>query len=107
MSKYHMPCKAQRIAFYNEWKKPVGRELSDVYRNPSINKSKAYKACRSLFAAGDESTNFGILSFNSQTFSVAWACFSPEHVWGLHVETAYNSYFIPFAQLLKDGVKLS
>ena len=76
-----------------------GRELSDVYTNPSIWKKRAYEGCIEKFVDTVNGSNFHIASYNSQTFTVAW-CGEYVHpetgeiVPAKFVETAQNSYVV-------------
>lgn len=76
-----------------------GRELSDVYANPSYRKQRAYEYCREKFVDTINGSNFHIASYNAQTFTVAWCGEYPhpetgEIVPAKFVETAQNSYIV-------------
>lgn len=76
-----------------------GRELSDVYVNPSRRKQREYEYCREKFVDTINCSNFHIASYNTQTFTVAWCGKYPhpetgELVPAKFVETAANSYIV-------------
>ena len=69
-----------------------GVYLDDVYSSYSSAKAAAYRYCRNL-CDKENGYSFRIISHNFNVFSVAWNTDA-----GLRIETARNSYFIPYAQ---------
>lgn len=87
--------------FVRRWNASEDVELQDVYGRCSDAKRRAYDYCRNLFECTTSGNRFRIISHNSQTFTCAWGGVDDETgEIGVFVETAYNSYFIPYAKAL-------
>lgn len=68
-----------------------GTVLSDVYDRWSDEKQKAWDECYTEYALTSGSSQFGICSHNTFSFSVSW--FTPL---GMRLETSKNSYLVTF-----------
>ena len=69
-----------------------GYKLSDIYGNYSARKEEAWKDCYKKYLNNTQSTNFRIISHNSNFFTVAWEEYGKEPK--LHIETAKNTYIV-------------
>ena len=52
----------------------VGRDLSDIYVNPSTAKRKAFEDVYAEYVSAKNHRCFGICGYNNQQFSVAYYC---------------------------------
>ena len=68
-----------------------GTFLNDVYDRWSDEKQKAWDKCYAEYALTSGSSQFGICSHNTFSFSVSWL--TPL---GMRLETAKNSYLVTY-----------
>lgn len=76
------------IAIGQKWE---GTFLSQVYDRWSDEKQKAWDKCYAEYSLTSGSSQFGICSHNTFSFSVSW--FTPL---GMRLETSKNSYLVTF-----------
>ena len=76
----------------------IGHDLTDVYKNPSAKKQRAYYNCLRKYFDTPEHRDFRICTKNTFQFTVAWygLYLDKDGVAydALYVETATNSYIV-------------
>ena len=78
----------QGQAYETRYNRATACTLSDCYRNPSTNKTRADYLCRRMMME-EGGQGYKVISYNCNFFTVGWR--TPE---GLRIETAYRSIIV-------------